>query len=55
MIQLVLSIKNLRNVQCTKHLKRYEEAMEGMEFSVALSSVWEIINRTNKYMMRQEP
>ncbi|MFD1708140.1 methionine--tRNA ligase [Siminovitchia sediminis] len=34
---------------------QYEEAMENMEFSVALSSVWQLISRTNKYIDETEP
>lgn len=33
----------------------YEEAMEEMKFSVALSSVWQLISRTNKYIDETEP
>jgi methionyl-tRNA synthetase len=34
---------------------KYEEAMEKMEFSVALSSVWQLISRTNKYIDETQP
>ncbi|GIN88407.1 methionine--tRNA ligase [Heyndrickxia sporothermodurans] len=36
-------------------VKKYEEAMEKMEFSVALSSVWELVSRTNKYIDETQP
>ncbi|MUV38009.1 Methionine--tRNA ligase [Lentibacillus sp. JNUCC-1] len=36
----------------TKHV---EEAMENMEFSVALSSIWQLISRSNKYIDENEP
>jgi methionyl-tRNA synthetase len=36
-------------------VKQYEEAMEKMEFSVALASVWQLINRTNKYIDETQP
>lgn len=39
----------------TEAVKKYEEAMENMEFSVALSSVWQLISRTNKYIDETEP
>jgi methionyl-tRNA synthetase len=34
---------------------KYEEAMEKMEFSVALTSVWQLISRTNKYIDETQP
>ena len=34
---------------------KYEEAMENMEFSVALSSVWQLISRANKYIDETQP
>ncbi|PLR75347.1 methionine--tRNA ligase [Bacillus sp. V3-13] len=34
---------------------KYEEAMEKMEFSVALSSVWQLVSRTNKYIDETQP
>src|SRR5699024_7320298 len=34
---------------------KYEDAMENMKFSVALSSVWQQISRTNKYIDETEP
>lgn len=36
-------------------VQKYEEAMENMEFSVALASVWQLISRTNKYIDETEP
>jgi methionyl-tRNA synthetase len=33
----------------------YEEAMEKMEFSVALSSIWQLVSRTNKYIDETQP
>jgi methionyl-tRNA synthetase len=36
-------------------VKQYEEAMEKMEFSIALASVWQLINRTNKYIDETQP
>lgn len=36
-------------------VKKYEEAMENMEFSVALSSVWQLVSRTNKYIDETQP
>ncbi|BDG45472.1 methionine--tRNA ligase [Parageobacillus sp. KH3-4] len=38
-----------------KTVKQYEEAMEKMEFSVALATVWQLINRTNKYIDETQP
>src|SRR5690625_421696 len=32
-----------------------EEAMENMQFSVALASIWKLISRTNKYIDETEP
>jgi methionyl-tRNA synthetase len=32
-----------------------EEAMEKMEFSVALSSIWQMVSRTNKYIDETQP
>jgi len=39
----------------TETIKKYEEAMENMEFSVALSSLWQFISRTNKYIDETQP
>lgn len=36
-------------------VERYEEAMEKMEFSVALSSIWQLVSRTNKYIDETQP
>jgi methionyl-tRNA synthetase len=36
-------------------VNKYEEAMETMEFSVALSSLWQLISRTNKYIDETQP
>lgn len=36
-------------------LEQYETAMENMEFSVALSNVWHLISRTNKYIDETQP
>lgn len=35
--------------------KEYEQAMENMEFSVALAAVWQIINRANKFIDETTP
>lgn len=34
---------------------KVEEAMEGMEFSVALSAIWKLVSRTNKYIDETQP
>ena len=36
-------------------VNKYEEAMEKMEFSVALSSIWQLVSRTNKYIDETQP
>lgn len=36
-------------------VKQYEDAMEKMEFSVALTSVWQLVSRTNKYIDETQP
>jgi len=36
-------------------LKKYEEAMENMEFSVALAALWKFIGQANKYIDQTEP
>jgi methionyl-tRNA synthetase len=36
-------------------VNKYEEAMENMEFSVALSSLWQLVSRTNKYIDETQP
>jgi len=36
-------------------VKHYEEAMDNMQFSVALSAVWQLISRTNKYIDETSP
>ncbi|WP_199620128.1 methionine--tRNA ligase [Paenibacillus alkalitolerans] len=43
----------VETVQTT--VKKVEEAMEGMEFSVALTAVWQLISRTNKYIDETQP
>ncbi len=35
--------------------KRYDEAMEALQFSVALQEVWKLISRTNKYIDETTP
>lgn len=36
-------------------VKKYEEAMEKMEFSVALSALWQLVSRTNKFIDETSP
>lgn len=36
-------------------VQKYEEAMEKMEFSVALTILWQLISRTNKYIDEAQP
>jgi methionyl-tRNA synthetase len=36
-------------------VRKYEEAMEKMEFSVALTSVWQLISRCNKFIDETQP
>jgi methionyl-tRNA synthetase len=36
-------------------VKNYEQAMEKMEFSIALTSVWQLVSRTNKYIDETQP
>ena len=38
-----------------KTVRKYEEAMENMQFSVALSTLWQFISRSNKYIDETEP
>ncbi|MGM7684071.1 methionine--tRNA ligase [Cytobacillus sp. Hm23] len=38
-----------------KVVEKYSDAMEKMEFSVALSSVWQLISRSNKYIDETQP
>ncbi len=42
-------------LQMETTVQKYDEAMEKMEFSIALSSVWQLISRTNKYIDETEP
>jgi methionyl-tRNA synthetase len=39
----------------TDSLQRYEEAMDRMQFSVALGALWDLISRTNKYIDENAP
>jgi len=39
----------------TETVAKYEEAMEKMEFSVALTSIWQLVSRTNKYIDETQP
>jgi methionyl-tRNA synthetase len=43
----------LETVRAT--IVKYEESMEKMEFSIALSAVWQLISRTNKYIDETQP
>ncbi|MFI8709981.1 methionine--tRNA ligase [Bacillus sp. NPDC077411] len=36
-------------------LQKVEDAMENMEFSVALSTIWQLVSRTNKYIDETQP
>ncbi len=36
-------------------VQKYVEAMEKMEFSVALTSIWQLVSRTNKYIDETQP
>ncbi|MBA4537458.1 methionine--tRNA ligase [Bacillus aquiflavi] len=36
-------------------VEKYEKAMDNMEFSLALTAVWQLINRTNKYIDETQP
>ena len=36
-------------------VKKYETAMEDMEFSVALTSLWQLVSRTNKFIDETQP
>nr|WP_222860491.1 methionine--tRNA ligase [Bacillus rubiinfantis] len=36
-------------------VKKYEEAMEKMEFSVALTAIWQLVSRTNKFIDETQP
>ncbi|WP_425262777.1 methionine--tRNA ligase [Paenibacillus thermotolerans] len=36
-------------------VRKVEEAMENMEFSVALTAIWQLISRTNKYIDETQP
>ncbi|MDN4527431.1 methionine--tRNA ligase [Fictibacillus fluitans] len=36
-------------------IKKTEESLENMEFSVALSSIWQLVSRTNKYIDETQP
>lgn len=36
-------------------VQKYEEAMENMEFSVALTALWQLVSRTNKYIDETQP
>ncbi|UYM80959.1 methionine--tRNA ligase [Heyndrickxia coagulans] len=46
-IQLVTAYKEA--------VKKYEDAMENMQFSIALASLWEFVSRTNKYIDETTP
>ncbi|WP_010274096.1 methionine--tRNA ligase [Paenibacillus senegalensis] len=36
-------------------VSKMEQAMENMEFSVALSTIWQLVSRTNKYIDETQP
>jgi methionyl-tRNA synthetase len=39
----------------TDTVEKYEAAMENMEFSVALTTLWQLVSRTNKYIDETQP
>jgi len=39
----------------TSTVRKVEEAMDGMQFSVALTAIWQLISRTNKYIDETQP
>lgn len=39
----------------TETIEKVEQAMDNMQFSVALSSIWNLVGRTNKYIDETEP
>ncbi|MFE5320000.1 methionine--tRNA ligase [Paenibacillus sp. NPDC056579] len=43
----------LETVETT--VRKVEEAMENMEFSVALGAIWQMVSRTNKYIDETQP
>lgn len=36
-------------------VKKYEDAMENMEFSIVLTSIWQLVSRTNKFIDETKP
>lgn len=42
-------------VLANETVKKVELAMEDMEFSVALSAIWQLVSRTNKYIDETQP
>ncbi|HLS09026.1 methionine--tRNA ligase [Lentibacillus sp.] len=46
--------KSLEELQ-NETIEKVENAMDNMQFSVALSSLWQLISRTNKYIDETEP
>jgi methionyl-tRNA synthetase len=36
-------------------VRKTEEAMENLEFSIALSTIWQLVSRTNKYIDETQP
>lgn len=46
--------QSLQQVQ-KETIVKVEDAMENMQFSVALSALWQLISRTNKYIDETEP
>ncbi|QPC47965.1 methionine--tRNA ligase [Mangrovibacillus cuniculi] len=47
---------DLSLVQANRQLlTKYEQAMENLEFSVALTEIWQFVSRTNKYIDETQP
>lgn len=46
--------ESLRKVN-RETVAKYEAAMEKMEFSVALTTIWQLVSRTNKYIDETQP
>ncbi|WP_223703293.1 methionine--tRNA ligase [Sutcliffiella deserti] len=51
----VTEFDSLLSTLAQETVVQYEEAMENMEFSVALSSIWQLVSRTNKYIDETAP
>ncbi|RAV21080.1 methionine--tRNA ligase [Paenibacillus contaminans] len=54
-VQNATDFDGLLTETAKESVQKFEEAMESMEFSVALGAIWTLVSRTNKYIDETQP